>query len=62
MAENKPEEVASTTAPKKEVYSLMWKTYDLTGKTRAQYIKEHPYSVNPIKSISKALVFLLTSL
>lgn len=24
---------------KKEIYSLMWKTYDLTGKTKSQFIK-----------------------
>ena len=31
----------------------MWKTYDLTGKTKNQFIKQHPYSVNPVKSVSK---------
>jgi hypothetical protein len=52
MADNQQDKRVPT-QPKKEVYSLMWRTYDLTGKTRAQFIKEHPYSVNPAKSISR---------
>jgi prophage maintenance system killer protein len=50
MAEDK--QTLNEPPKKKEAYSLMWKTYDLTGKTKAQFIKEHPYATNPIKAIS----------
>ena len=36
----------------------MWKTYDLTGKTKSQFIKSHPYSTNPVKSVSKLSLYV----
>lgn len=60
MAEDKKEiEVSSspTVEPhKKVVYSLMWRTYDLTGKTKSQFVKGHPYSVNPVKALSNKFI------
>ena len=40
----------------------MWKTYDLTGKTKSQFIKQHPYSTNPVKSVSKLQYHFLNSI
>ena len=40
----------------------MWKTYDLTGKTKSQFIKQHPYSTNPVKSVSKEQLCVLNSI
>ena len=38
---------------KKQVYSYMWKTYDLTTKSRTQFLKDHIYVTNPVKALGK---------
>ena len=31
----------------------MWKTYDLTTKSRTQFLKDHIYVTNPVKALGK---------
>lgn len=44
---------------KKQVYSYMWKTYDLTTKSRTQFLKDHIYVTNPVKALGKFKTLIL---
>lgn len=36
---------------KKQAYMYMWKSYDLSIKSKAEFYKDHIYTTNPVKAL-----------